>query len=1557
MEQSRSAKMCDRTLLGLILALAIGLTVSSSALQAAVRPAVVFQPYDEADYRLYMANTRQQITLVGTSLMQNAVVGDVDGDGLEDELVFHDGSSGGLGCYEIPPDGIWRPQNLSVVPGVHSDAMPLTVLRTGGNGTPGLIVYTSPSNGQAYAARLDTGAPTPLGVIYEAYAVDARLQGFKGDLLWTSGNGMYWRAGAIGLDHLCPYTDATPLGGGKVVPNQLGRTMVFHSPFDHVFYAADADWSTTRIDGTNGDWGPSFGYPTHFGDVDSDGLDEIVFVNCPGFPLQWYSVPADGGPWNSNGGYYCDNDTWQGWHLHGIAQLWMVSADEVSLISELGSLPDGTAIHLESKVRTMLTRELNTSQQPVTTGFYIQEPDRTSGIRVSGSTSAMQNSIMTVDGTLTTQNGERVIVLSSQTVLPERSEAHPLGVTVKSLFGPGVPLTGLLVRVTGSITAVDPGFAWFEISDGSPQPIKVYCPDFTRTEGFAAVTGCVGAELTEQGIVPVIRTSSSDYIDYIVDPSTTQGPLGILADFRGIVYNEQGRPVGMPMGGLGAGSIEVTSQGALAEFGNVNNWNARIGSIPGSALWLSYKSGGNTQVFPLSGGRVRFEGNFPFAKLTFPDLPVSVTLWCWSPLILHDTRRSGYPAAILDAEIKNTTGQPVEAGLVLSYGTDIASWLSGLCGGVSVNIDSTATPYVGNHSSGIDFSVTAMSDEVSELRRKLEDAYLRGYNLTPLDISQACNRSYLNHPFGTTGGNEPLRFADLQPGPHTVYDIPFNVVDDNANGGKSIVMAGPEISTTSVTILVNRRADCLFFFGNTAGWANSGTAKYEIRYTDGTTFEVPLRNGYELGDWMGGSATYCPARFVGYDNGAGGTYHIFLHAIPTDGTKTVQWVKLRKSGQIAPIVFAVTTGRLSGVPLSPDVLAARQADINQMLGGASSGLPPNANAGYTLAARSLPGGQVLTYQVASPEALPAAIADSQTAPQPDATVYAVEQKYALAPGEKAIAGLVCGWYAPNHFDLTGYRFGHAYENWFADSTAVAEEIARDHDTLLQDTKRHYDVINTSTLPKWYREMVQSNFYLMPVGTWNTLDGIQFTYESPTGCAFYGTMDVRYYGSFTQLAGFTEVDATVLRQYCGVQDADGFIIHDLGGSCTTVSLNDNYKFPTNLSPVAPNPDTNVYAGYWVNLPIKFCLEVARHYQWTGDMAFLQEMWPHVKCAVAWVDNMDSDRDGLPETSYGYDGWSMIDKCGYDANQWNVMLLAVSRLADELGEPEYASQLRATQQKALAQIEALIWTGSYYKQSATAGGGGLDWVSILQLAGTWYADILGIDDGLPNDHVRSALQVMDDVLGGNALYGLTDALRPDGTSTGSGIADIEATGWQYPYASLCMYRGLDDIGLRVASEVWLGLTVEKGRIPWCQEEWINDPPNCSIPYFLLRDQRMGSTMVMTYAAAGVRMDVPHGTASIKPAEWVWQNGQFVMPILLPKWLGQVKYVRQASVEIYEITNLLDPVALNSLKLRTRLTGNVTVTVSDQTRQAVVGTDGMVSVGPVTLDSSVVVILSAL
>lgn len=65
---------------------------------------------------------------------------------------------------------------------------------------------------------------------------------------------------------------------------------------------------------------------------------------------------------------------------------------------------------------------------------------------------------------------------------------------------------------------------------------------------------------------------------------------------------------------------------------------------------------------------VRFEGEFPVAKLSFtdPDFPSAVKLTAFNPLIPHNDYDSSLPAAFFEWEIENTTDEEMDYSLSFS---------------------------------------------------------------------------------------------------------------------------------------------------------------------------------------------------------------------------------------------------------------------------------------------------------------------------------------------------------------------------------------------------------------------------------------------------------------------------------------------------------------------------------------------------------------------------------------------------------------------------------------------------------------------------------------------------------------------------------------------------------------------------------------------------------------------------------------------------------------------------------------------------------------------------
>jgi len=147
--------------------------------------------------------------------------------------------------------------------------------------------------------------------------------------------------------------------------------------------------------------------------------------------------------------------------------------------------------------------------------FYVQSPDRSSGIRVVGSCPFDVGSLVRVTGTMATQGPERVLLLGSMSAVSGSASLRPLFVANDSVGGgdsglqPGVTggsglnNTGLLVRVAGQVTSAVP--AEFLLNDGGRAITCRVGSGMSRpASGFVTVTGIVSLELQGTRIVPVI---------------------------------------------------------------------------------------------------------------------------------------------------------------------------------------------------------------------------------------------------------------------------------------------------------------------------------------------------------------------------------------------------------------------------------------------------------------------------------------------------------------------------------------------------------------------------------------------------------------------------------------------------------------------------------------------------------------------------------------------------------------------------------------------------------------------------------------------------------------------------------------------------------------------------------------------------------------------------------------------------------------------------------------------------------------------------------------------
>ena len=189
-----------------------------------------------------------------------------------------------------------------------------------------------------------------------------------------------------------------------------------------------------------------------------------------------------------------------------------------TLIADAKRLPDGASVRLAEGIVTASKSELGDC-------LYIESPDRTSGIKITGRTIDSGRRVI-VGGVMATVNGERKLKAISVDDLGEGSVA-PVGMTCKSLATgvsgfplhsnpetPGVGTGGLLVRVWGHAGSIDAATGAFTIDDGSGVHVKCIPPAGTYFEppvdgAFVTVTGISTTQLDEQSrLVPVLRLRS-----------------------------------------------------------------------------------------------------------------------------------------------------------------------------------------------------------------------------------------------------------------------------------------------------------------------------------------------------------------------------------------------------------------------------------------------------------------------------------------------------------------------------------------------------------------------------------------------------------------------------------------------------------------------------------------------------------------------------------------------------------------------------------------------------------------------------------------------------------------------------------------------------------------------------------------------------------------------------------------------------------------------------------------------------------------------------------------
>lgn len=408
----------------------------------------------------------------------------------------------------------------------------------------------------------------------------------------------------------------------------------------------------------------------------------------------------------------------------------------------------------------------------------------------------------------------------------------------------------------------------------------------------------------------------------------------------------------------------------------------------------------------------------------------------------------------------------------------------------------------------------------------------------------------------------------------------------------------------------------------------------------------------------------------------------------------------------------------------------------------------------------------------------------------------------LKPGQSFEHTFIDTWHFPNLYarksrGQLGENVGHYYSNFFDGAAGVAEYVIENRAVLTERTKRFMEDFYNSSAPGFVLDEINSQLNTFVTGGWLIRDGTFGVQEGLTAAQSWGpvaTMDVSYYGSVPTSALFPELQRSMLRAHRRQQGGNGAVVHGL-----------RKGFSSELRGTAG-------AFNRLDLPGQYVTMVLREYFWSGDKAWLEEMWPSVKAAIEYVlRERDYDGDSMPDMEgimSSYDNLPMYGTASYIDSMWLAAMAYSAEAAKVMGDERAEQRYRRIFTQGKAKFEAKLWNGRYYRLWNDEGGrdGGKDEGCFTdQIIGQWAAHLCSLGEIHDAGHKKTALgSIME--MSYRPGFGLRNCSWP-GDKWWHDIpedmwVDQLNTCWsgvELEFAALLIYEGMYEEGLAVVKSV--------------------------------------------------------------------------------------------------------------------------------------------------------------
>src|ERR1700744_865406 len=461
---------------------------------------------------------------------------------------------------------------------------------------------------------------------------------------------------------------------------------------------------------------------------------------------------------------------------------------------------------------------------------------------------------------------------------------------------------------------------------------------------------------------------------------------------------------------------------------------------------------------------------------------------------------------------------------------------------------------------------------------------------------------------------------------------------------------------------------------------------------------------------------------------------------------------------------------------------------------------------------------------------------------------AIALRFTLKPGEKKVIPMVLAWDFPVVQFGEGRKWNRRYKDFYGTSGTHAWEIARDgllHSTEWSDAidKWQAPYVDDASKPLWYRGMLFNELYALTDGGtfWGRQAGSDpkappsFALLECFDYAYYGTLDVRFYASLPLLKFWPTVDKQVLREFADTVPREwpeqGLWVWKtaLTGTPVTHKRKKRGAVPHDLGVPEGDPfiavnepgwqDTND----WKDLNSKFVLMIYRDYVLTGrtDTAFLRETWPAMKDAIEYLRQFDHG-GGVPENSgypdQTYDSWVVRGVSAYSGGLWLAALRAGEESARALGDTQTAAEYHDLFLKGQKTYVSQLWNGEYFRYDTESENQNA--IQADQLAGQWYANMLGLGDLVPREMQLSAAKKIFEVnvmkfAGGQ--MGAANGMGADGSAIDNVQAKEVWAGTTLGFSALLLSEGMKDEAYKSAWGLYHVIYETKGYWFRTPEAW--------------------------------------------------------------------------------------------------------------------------------------------